>query len=324
MSHPKKQHFVPQFLLRNFTKAKGRHLAAFDKRAERTFWTPVVDAAEQNGFYDFEVSGGEASIEQSLSDLEDTASVVIQRVVAAESLASLSESDRATIATFCAVQMCRVPHYREVQRGVVDFLRRIILESNADPKTVNGFGDPSDEDMRRSAILDVTDVDWSVPHFLNKAWALQKAPSGSCFYVGDNPLVLSNLNDFRPYGNLGLAVRGIEIHLPLSSQLSLWLVCPTIRDRVKFGYASMFNMAQSSGIQLLQFELLRQLVEGFESGKAVPMSRDNVDYVNSLQVEFASRFLYCQSDDFGLAKRMILHNPGFKSGKSFVPLDARP
>jgi hypothetical protein len=44
-------------------------------------------------------------------------------------------------------------------------------------------------------------------------------------------VVLQNNNDFAPYGNLGLAVRGIE-HLPLSSTLMLALYCPSIREEM--------------------------------------------------------------------------------------------
>jgi len=40
------------------------------------------------------------------------------------------------------------------------------------------------------------------------------------FYLGDNPvLALNNTRDFGPYGNIGLAVPGIEIYLPLTSDL---------------------------------------------------------------------------------------------------------
>lgn len=48
----------------------------------------------------------------------------------------------------------------------------------------------------------------------------------------DNPVVMKNSNDFGAYGNLGLAVRGIKIYLPLSSTLMLTMYCPSIREQM--------------------------------------------------------------------------------------------
>ncbi len=61
---------------------------------------------------------------------------------------------------------------------------------------------------------------------LKKDWYLLETRPERPFYVSDNPVVLKNSNDFGPYGNLGLVVRGIQIYLPLSSTLMLGHVLP--------------------------------------------------------------------------------------------------
>ncbi|MDV5280161.1 DUF4238 domain-containing protein [Leclercia adecarboxylata] len=53
-----------------------------------------------------------------------------------------------------------------------------------------------------------------IEHLLKKDWYLLETSPERPFYVSDNPVVLKNSNDFGPYGNLGLAVRGIQIYLP--------------------------------------------------------------------------------------------------------------
>lgn len=48
---PKKQHYVPQFLLRNFAIDNTEKLFTFDKQQNKVFSTTVRDSASENGFY---------------------------------------------------------------------------------------------------------------------------------------------------------------------------------------------------------------------------------------------------------------------------------
>src|SRR5208283_5551167 len=57
---------------------------------------------------------------------------------------------------------------------------------------------------------------------------LVRAAQGRTFYIGDNPVVRHNSLDFGPYGNLGFDQKGIQIHLPLSAELTLCAYCPSI------------------------------------------------------------------------------------------------
>ncbi|MGA3715913.1 DUF4238 domain-containing protein, partial [Escherichia coli] len=70
-----------------------------------------------------------------------------------------------------------------------------------------------------------------IKHLLSKDWYLLETRPEHPFYVSDNPVVLENRNDFGVYGNIGLAVPGIQIYLPLSSTLMLAMYCPSIREQ---------------------------------------------------------------------------------------------
>ncbi|MGE9641640.1 DUF4238 domain-containing protein, partial [Escherichia coli] len=50
-----------------------------------------------------------------------------------------------------------------------------------------------------------------IKHLLSKDWYLLETRPEHPFYVSDNPVVLENRNDFGVYGNIGLAVPGIQI-----------------------------------------------------------------------------------------------------------------
>lgn len=58
-------------------------------------------------------------------------------------------------------------------------------------------------------------------HIRNKQWLVLEASSDDGFYISDNPIGFHNYNNFEPFGNLGFAVPGIEIYLPLSPTLTL-------------------------------------------------------------------------------------------------------
>jgi hypothetical protein len=91
------------------------------------------------------------------------------------------------------------------------------------------------------------------PHFLNKDWLLISTTRKSPFIIGDNPLALQNAIDMGPYGNLGLAVKGIEIYLPLSPVRALAIWCPSHKQAI-VSVASRLRQARA----LAQFHSLRR------------------------------------------------------------------
>ncbi|MFS2035338.1 DUF4238 domain-containing protein [Polaromonas sp. CT11-55] len=64
------QHYVPQFLLRNFTSDKKNRVHVFDKQKGITFVSHVKNVANESRFYDFEIEGEGRSLEAPLSSLE--------------------------------------------------------------------------------------------------------------------------------------------------------------------------------------------------------------------------------------------------------------
>src|SRR5690242_7341957 len=102
MTHPKVQHYVPDFLLRKFCAptSKGRRLHVFDKQTGSSFPTNTKNIACEGGFYDFELDDATYSIETTLSNVETLARPAIEQLLdskveprspqAAESLAAIA------------------------------------------------------------------------------------------------------------------------------------------------------------------------------------------------------------------------------------------
>ncbi len=81
MSHPKNQHYVPQFLLEQFTKPGTDQLFAFDKLTGRSFPTNIRNVAAEKAYYDITFEDAILTLEPSLSRVETNAAGIIQRLL---------------------------------------------------------------------------------------------------------------------------------------------------------------------------------------------------------------------------------------------------
>jgi hypothetical protein len=85
----KLQHYVPQFLLRNFASGKQHRLYVFDKLNGRSFNSNPRNVAAESGFYDFVHAGKQRTVEPFMARMETTVSRVIGSIVSRESLGHL-------------------------------------------------------------------------------------------------------------------------------------------------------------------------------------------------------------------------------------------
>ncbi|MBY0418232.1 MAG: DUF4238 domain-containing protein, partial [Pararheinheimera sp.] len=123
-AEPKNHHYVPQFLLRNFSyDAKAIHV--FDKHEMRQFRANVRNVASENYFYDLNIDGSAISLESYITEIEDATAPLLKSIVEQNSLEFLSETDRAMISIFIWIQMNRTRESREQ----VDSFSRHLEES---------------------------------------------------------------------------------------------------------------------------------------------------------------------------------------------------
>lgn len=316
-SRAKKQHFVPQFLLRNFAFNNKSQLHAFDKHTDREFIISVGDAAAQSGFYEFALEEETVSLEGTLASLEGASSEVIQNIVATESLTNLTDADRVTLALFICVQQSRSLNWHLMLADLNEEIRqkaqRIAEETNS--KLPSEFFDENADDA--VALMCISMAREFVPIILAKPWILQRVSGSSLLQISDSPTTLHNTNEFGPYGNLGFAVPGIELQLPLSCKLNLWIICPSLYAKLKEGYETALNLKCLYGKSSPLIDRAIGLVEKIRNGKPTSLSEDNVIHYNSLQIIFSDRFVYSHDGDFELVKRMISDNEKYRRGIRF-------
>jgi len=177
---------------------------------------------------------------------------------------------------------------------------------------VQGFEFLNEEQTRAQSILSLREIAADLmPHFMNKCWILYSTTQDCPFYISDNPIALFNSNQDPLRGTLGLRVAGIEVHLPLSSTLSLGLLCPTIEREIRENY----DLARGLGHPVPMH--VRQLVEAFGGNTPYTLDFENVKHLNSLQVFYAERFVFASRDNFDLAREMLKSTPRLKAGPRY-------
>ena len=331
------QHYVPRLLLRGFLrepKAK-KQVFVYDKHEDRSFSTNITNIAAERGFYDFEFDDIQVDVEGILSELENNTNSAFERVIETESLAALDDEQKSWLSVFLAIQQLRTRHFREVIKAFNEGTAEHIRNLGFNPLETEGFEPIETEDDLKRASLALLAHSMG-PHstlMSTKVCFLAKTSADRPFWISDHPVVMHNSREFGPYGNIGLAVPGIEIYLPLASTILLALWCPTNADmlcenveRAKSEQKALSVMRvlgrdvdrDEIDIQLDKWQAIvddgEPLLEALTKGSAVEATAENVTFYNHLQVTWAHRFLISPTDDFALAKKMISDNSKYRRG----------
>jgi hypothetical protein len=203
---------------------------------------------------------------------------------------------------------------------------------------IPGWEPQTEDTLKRGTLMAIRDALPSYAEIIAlKEFRLAEVAPGRSFYLGDNPVCMHNARTFGPYGNLGLAVPGIEIYLPLSSNLMLCAFCPSILAEVRkkydekkheitsllLGYvmagtisAATMKTEMESWRESLKLET--EFMDASTSGMPMSSDMENMDFYNSLQTANSYRYVVCQQSDFDLARRHNKEFPHFRKGRKIT------
>lgn len=293
MDPPKRHHTVPQFLLKNFAFGKKRNqLWVYDKWTDRIYQSTINNIFVGKNFYDGVTQSGETiSLEAGLARLESGASKVIRELLRFGKLSALTIEQHATLATYVASQKLRTAGCRESLEEIDKALEAQLLKSGVDPTTVrlcNPGSDPASapkfrrmeqHELKLSSLLFLLE---SLPAVASKLaemhWILFQT-SREELWISDNPICVDNQLDYGQMGKLGLCLPGIEIYLPLSRDYCLGMLCPKL-----------YSSLEAQGT----------------------LAKENVEYLNCLQLVRSSRFLYSYSDSFDCVQAFLNQHPEYR------------
>ena len=294
-------HYVPQFLLRGFATHKRKQVYVFDKSSDNEFRSSVRNLACERDFYDSET-------DQWLGKVEEMSAPIIQSVRTRKTLSHMQEFEIQWLAGFIAVQQVRTAQHRAVSADIIKKLSDAIRETGAEPNSLQNFRELTDSEIRDETNAGIRSSSFALlPHILSKDWVLFSAPPGSAFWIGDHPVVLAN--NMNPgdgmRGTLGFGVPGIEIYLPLSSELMLGCLCHSIR--------AMFVASQAG--RLPAAPRAEEFLRAFDGSTTLQLDFENMTYHNSLQVASAERFVYSEHPAFDLAREMVAGDESLRVGR---------
>lgn len=306
-------HYVPRLLLRNFRGGTKKRIHVFDKHTGRSFATSEDRIAAERGFYDLP-GFTHSPFERALGIVESETAGVLKRLVTSQSLADITKDERGLLALFGALQFVRVPFWRIQYEQVNRLFREAMATRGIDPDKV-GLTELTPEQVKEFGLSSLSSSVDFMPYLLEKDWILMRASTAS-LYISDNPLVLHNSDDHRPYGNLGLAVRGVQLYLPLSGTLALCMCCPSLRSRAESALSSAQSPLRLHKGADEAVKRLSGFAQALRTSATIHASQANVDHLNSLQVRSSARYIFSPEANFGLAREMLRDHPELSSGAS--------
>ncbi len=305
MGKPKKQHYVPQFLLKNFTTGHNSKATVWvlDKRNEKVYESSVRDVAHENQFYEYHGEAGDIEAEELMQKIDSKGAGIIARIISNCKLPS-SDEDRIWLSYFISTQMFRTP----MTRNDMENFRQTIIHkwgpdirvSPDDPKTVGEYGP---QDAKLSSLMVFRDVPEFAKLLQGKVWILDEASRMPQYVISDNAVAMHNMVERRGRGNLGLRNDGIEVYMPLSPKLTFHAICPILANAA-----------------LKTPELSVSFSHALMEGAPMVNAPQNVEFVNSLQVIWAERFVYAKDrSDLDMPLDMLRTNPELKDGPGVRP-----
>jgi len=223
---------------------------------------------------------------------------IINRIIQNNRLPNSTE-ERTWLSYYVASQMLRTP----VTRNDMENIRKIIIEKfgndircGDDSKPISAY---NSEDTKASSLrMLIRDVPTFAEELNNKCWHLCQAQEAMPFIISDNPVVRHNMVDFTPLGNLGLKNDYIELYMPLTSSLSIHIMCNKLAKAV-----------------LVTPRLSATYSQSIANGTPISFALENIQFVNSLQVVWAERFVYAnERKHLEMPLDMLRTNPELKNG----------
>ncbi len=320
----KNQHYVPQFILKNFSNGKKDQVCVFDKKVGGNFKSNVKNIASENGFYNFKVDNEDYSLEPLLCNIETSSAKIIKQIVVSESLDKLTKEDKKILSHFIAIQFVRTKDYREHFKDIFIKIRDNLSIRGFTDDIMNHSGvvEPSDIEVKEYSLKAIKDASSIVPYFYDKDWTIQKTSSEAKFYISDHPIAMKNFYKESEFSNnIGLNVEGIEVYFPISPSLTIGMYCPTLLQSFKselLNAKAQLVLSPNSDFPTEPISNMEKLICCFETGEPMSLIKENVIHLNSLQVINGNRFIYSSNNDFELVENMLAKNDAFRSGNRVV------
>jgi hypothetical protein len=288
MQKIKIQHYVSRFYLKNFSKPQGENyiINCFDKSELKQFSADISNVGCEKYFYDIDRDTHQL-VEKKLSEHEKEFSSIYNKLIERKNLACLDWKEKEIIAHFVATQEFRTREMKEMFRSIAKELKRWLsnkplkkdlkrqleeIQTEKGLKSIHLYS-LVETLLGKSKLVDIV---------LQMKWILGESYLKMPFWTSDNPVCRFNPIDLKPYGNLGLLSRGIQVFFPLTPHLILVFCDP---------------------------------LEYILNPEKITCIKDNILFANTLQLGFCTRHIFSIDKDFSIAKKWLKEYPNSRDIK---------
>jgi len=256
----KKQHFVPRFLLRNFSSDASQRLISLFYLPESKVIRRVSlrDQAYKKNLY-----GSDQNLENFLTIVETAASAIIQKIILTESV-SISLEDDIILKYFISLQMNRTPEKIEKMQSQFDKMMKTVFRD--DPRFKHHLKDFDIKITSPYQFMIVIALEVA-PALFDLKVSLLKNASEEDILIGQHPAVVTNpLLYLRKWpGSIqGMGAKGALVLLPVSPKHVIALY-----DRRRYGRTVALSKSDVDKINMLQFCYTTDCVYFCDMGKRI-------------------------------------------------------
>ena len=235
----KRQHYVPQVLLRAFAVNGKVRVVDLDSESKE-YKTSTANIAVEKHFYNVDLSDIQVSTEDWLAELEGNAAPVIAKLVQdLDSITSLSIEEELYMARFITALRFRTPSFRDwndnmiksILQKIKDMAKEQVYHQHSKSKadTIWGemkdkpdhwwFNEPEPQQPATTTAFMLGEVKGFSNLIRAAPWRIGTAPESIQLYTSDNP-VAGYLNPVRPWWE-GAAFASFTYYMPLSPKILL-------------------------------------------------------------------------------------------------------
>lgn len=255
MSKKKKQHFVPQFYLKNFAlDASRKNLGIFNIDRQKF----ILSGTLKDQAYKHYLYGHDLAIENAFSVQEGRTAKVIRAVINQNSISFLTEIEYYYLLEFVICLRERTVYsFSEINESTDKLAKAFISSDKAAPKDIDL--NKLQIKLKETANTAMYNAGVMMPYTFDLAVKLVVNETKTPFITSDNPVVFYNqfLEDKHKVGsNTGIATKGLEIILPLSPRHTIIFFD---KDVYKIGGKNKITIDTIASSDILAFNKLQYI-----------------------------------------------------------------
>lgn len=242
MSTPRKHHYLPQFYLEGFKilpqKGGKSHIWQIEKGGEQRHYSPAIEYTgcirDYHSLDHNEQEPDHKTIESLLSNIEGKHADLVRCITDSKCIDS---SQIGELAEFISLLRYRVPSFAS---HVETTHRKIVIDTFKIMYQAGKFGTPPETIRKMFETKGIDDTlnikisNWKIVQQMLEVglssesidllsqlnYRIYYTEKPDAFVTSDNPVALyhPNYDEIKPYG-VGLATKGVEVTLPLSSNI---------------------------------------------------------------------------------------------------------